>query len=542
MHIKSMGPLLQVEDPVSRCMLRLPNAAASIAPLKVLPALMARRNIVRVTKLTACAVLLVAPLAVRTPTKAAESEQPWYVSATAIHRVMLKPHGEYWRFEHLDMDPENAKQQMLQWKNDGITALEVFAPEEGGNSYDGLDAKDRFRLDPGLGSIHDFERLVAQAHNLGFRVITFQNLGYSSMDAPQFVKAEDDVRKGLDTQQSRFFFWSKTSTASPPATGNSYFLVRPKRPGYDPTRTEFWQWSDRAQSYYWTRWPGKDAHGLTVHLPQYNWASPEWPAEAQRVVRFWMDTGLDGMILDAVNWYAGATWQKINDNITGPIASYGLKLSQPEGGGAFHSDDPVGWITEGNWNNLIDYGASIWWEEDSQILQKSVQKGSPLLFENALRAYHDRVVAAGGTLYLPVPNLENSDQQQLAESLLATSGDLLCYCDPVGEITHPAAGVSALLKLKGVHAALYQNSSRRQIPTNNDDQFYATVRTAADHSERLLIVFNFQRQAANVQVDLGAIDGSAYIPLDAEQSPNVGANLLQVQLPAFGHRIFIVKR
>jgi hypothetical protein len=65
---------------------------------------------------------------------------------------MLKPHGEYWRFEHLDMDPENAKQQMLQWKNEGITALEVFAPEEGGNSYDGLDAKDRFRLDPGLGT------------------------------------------------------------------------------------------------------------------------------------------------------------------------------------------------------------------------------------------------------------------------------------------------------------------------------------------------------------------------------------------------------
>ncbi len=32
------------------------------------------------------------------------------------------------------------------------------------------------------------------------RVITFENLGYSSVEAPQFVKAEDDVRKGLDTQ------------------------------------------------------------------------------------------------------------------------------------------------------------------------------------------------------------------------------------------------------------------------------------------------------------------------------------------------------
>jgi glycosidase len=503
---------------------------------------MASRNKVRVTKLSAYVLLAAAPLAGRTRTKATASAQPWYVSAAAIHRVMLKPHGQYWRFEHLAMDPDNAKQQMLEWKNQGITALEVFAPEEGGNSYDGLDAKDRFRLDLGLGSIRDFEHLIAQAHQLGFRVITFQNLGYSSVDAPQFVKAEGDVHRGLDTRESRFFFWSKTSTAPPPATGNSYFLIRPKRPGYDPIKNEFWQWSDRAQSYYWTRWPGKDAHGATVHLPQYNWASPEWPAEAQKVVRFWMKTGLDGMILDAVNWYVGATWQKINDNITEPIASYGLKLSQPEGGGAFHSDDPVGWITEGSWNNLNDYGATIWWEKDSQILQKSVRNGNPQLFENALRAYHDRVVAGGGTLYLPVPNLQNPDEQQLAESLLATSGDLLCYCGPVGEITYPAAGVSALLKLKAVHPALYQNSSRRQIPTNNDEQFYATLRTGADHSERLLIVFNFQRQIANIQVDLGTIDGSAYIPLDDKQSPNVSANLLQVQLPAFGHRIFLVKR
>jgi hypothetical protein len=70
----------------------------------------------------------------------------------------------------------------------GITALEIFAPEEGGDSYDGLDAKDRLRLDPGLGSIRDFERLVAQAHHLGIRIITFQSLGYSSVDAPQLSK------------------------------------------------------------------------------------------------------------------------------------------------------------------------------------------------------------------------------------------------------------------------------------------------------------------------------------------------------------------
>ena len=137
-------------------------------------------------------------------------------------------------------------------------------------------------------------------------------------------------------------------------------------------------------------------------------------------MKFWMATGLDGMILDAVNWYSGATWQKINDRLTGPISSFGQMFIQPEGGGAFRTDDPLGWVTEGHFTNLYDYGLGIWWETDNQALKQSVESGNPEFLENALRAYHDRVVAAGGTLYMPVPDLHDAQRQQLVESLLAT--------------------------------------------------------------------------------------------------------------------------
>ncbi len=32
-------------------------------------------------------------------------------------------------------------------------------------------------------------------------------------------------------------------------------------------------------------------------------------AEMEKAIRFWMDTGLDGMVIDAVNWYNGCTWE-----------------------------------------------------------------------------------------------------------------------------------------------------------------------------------------------------------------------------------------
>ena len=169
---------------------------------------------------------------------------------------------------------------------------------------------------------------------------------------------------------------------------------------HDPAKNEFWQWSDRAHKYYWTRWPGRDAQGNLIHLPQYNWTTNEWAGEARKVIRFWLDTGIDGIVLDAVNWYAGIDWQKNATFLIQPLKS---KFSQPEGGGAFHTDDPVGWITDGGYTNLFDYGLGIWWEKGNNPLEQSIRDENPVLLEQALRSYHDRVVAAGGSLLFPVP-------------------------------------------------------------------------------------------------------------------------------------------
>ena len=67
---------------------------------------------------------------------------------------------------------------------------------------------------PGWAVSRIFAAGVQQAHHAGFSVVTFQNLGYSSVDAPQFLKAEDDVRAGRDTVEKNYYFWSKTQRCS----------------------------------------------------------------------------------------------------------------------------------------------------------------------------------------------------------------------------------------------------------------------------------------------------------------------------------------
>lgn len=460
------------------------------------------------------------------------NEAPWYLSTGAIHRVTLKPTTPYWRFDHLSLDPSEAKQQMLRWKSEGIGALEIFAPEEGGNSYDGLDATDRFRLDPSVGSVDQFRRLVELAHSLGLRVVTFQNFGYSGIDSNQFHRAEDAVREGRQTPESRMFFWSATADASPPASGDSYFLVRPALPGYDPEKTEFWQWSARAHSWYWTRWPGKNAKGGTTHLPQYNWTDPAWPDEAQRVFRFWMSTEIDGMILDAVNWYTGANWQKLEDTFQFDRS----KFFQPEGGGAF-GDIPSGWISEGHFTNVYDYGLGVPWDKGTHPLPDSVREHNPDLFEKALQQYRDRVVQAGGTLYVPVPRADSRDQQEFLESLIVTSGDMACYCGITGGITDPATGIPQLLRLRANHPALFQDSIRRRIPTDQP-AVYAIERYAKIGTERLLLVFNFASVPSRVSIDTGAINAAGYTDLLTTQQIPAKGRRMQLDLGPYQYRIF----
>jgi hypothetical protein len=254
-----------------------------------------------------------------------------------------------------------------------------------------------------------------------------------------------------------------------------------------------------------------------------------------------MATGLDGMVVDAVNWYAGYDWQANAELLAEYRKFHGDKLLVPEGGGAFHTDDPVGWIKDGTWSALYDYGLDIWWEEQSRPMRDSIQQGNPAMFEDALRRYHDRVVAAGGVLIQPVLKMPDDGRQRLEEALLATSGDMLCYCEPINSILRPADGIPDLLRLKARHSAFYQNSTRRRIATDHDQSVYATVRDAADGSERLLVVFNFSPETLHVAIGTRAVRRSAYRDLESnEAKPSAGAKL-DLELPGYGHRIFLVE-
>jgi hypothetical protein len=308
---------------------------------------------------------------------------------------------------------------------------------------------------------------------------------------------------------------------------------------YDSKKHEFWQLSERARKYYWTKWEGVDLAGRPVRLPQYDWSRDEFQEEAEKIVRFWMDTGIDGMLIDAVNWYVGCNWSFNRRRMTDVIASYGRKFSQPEGAGAFH-EDPVAWVTEGGWSCLQDYGLGIFWEKGSNVVTNAIESGDPRPIERALRDYHDRVVEVAGVLYFNPPRFEDVRKNRLATAFVVAAGDLVEWASVIDDLWSPVfpdAEEARMLKLKAAHPALHNASRRQALPTAAPERHYAFLREARDGSERLIVVLNFQPEQQIVQADLSAVDFETATDLTGG-ARSVRESPWHVRLPAYGYGFF----
>jgi hypothetical protein len=436
-----------------------------------------------------------------------------------------------------------AARRLEEFRDAGIGMVEVYAPAEAGDSFLGLDTINRYRVDPRIGTMDDFRRLVDLAHAKGLKIISIDNLGYCSVEAVDFLKACDDVKAGRDSREARMFLWADSADAPPPPGAgrpDPYFMIRPTHlGGYESQKHEFWQPTARAGKHYWTKWAGVDLAGNRVRLPQYNWFSDEFQEECEKIVRFWMDTGIDGMMIDAVNWYVGCDWAKTRRRMTDVINGYGLKYSQPEGAGAFR-DDPVAWVTDGGWACVQDYGLGIFWEKGSNVVTKAIESGDPRRIEPALRNYHDRVVEAGGVLFFSPLRFEDATRSRLAVAVTAAVGDLVSWSTVIDDLWSPVipdAEEAKLMKLKATHPALFNRGRRQALPVAAPERHYAFLRAARDGSERVIVVLNFQKEAQMAELNLSGVDFATATDL-LGGGVTTREPIWRVELPPFGYRFF----
>jgi alpha-glucosidase len=143
----------------------------------------------------------------------------------------------------------------------------------------GYDVSDYCDIDPMFGTLEEFDRLVADAHARGIKVVLDWVANHTSELHPWFLES----RSSRDNPKRSWYVWTD--------------------PGPDGGPPNDWQSAFRAIGPAWTLDEATGQyylHSFAPQQPDLNWDNPEVEAAMHDTVRFWLDRGVDGLRLDAI--------------------------------------------------------------------------------------------------------------------------------------------------------------------------------------------------------------------------------------------------
>jgi len=143
----------------------------------------------------------------------------------------------------------------------------------------GYDVADYCAVDPVFGTLRDFDALTARAHELGLKVIIDQVYSHSSDEHAWFKES----RSSRDNAKADWYVWADPKAdGSPPNNWQSVF------------GGPAWTWDARRGQYY--------LHNFLPQQPDLNVHNKAVQDALLGVARFWLDRGVDGFRIDAINF------------------------------------------------------------------------------------------------------------------------------------------------------------------------------------------------------------------------------------------------
>lgn len=159
---------------------------------------------------------------------------------------------------------------------DGIWLSPVFASPMRDFGYDVSDYR---AIDPLFGTLEDFDALVEATHARGLKLVIDQVYAHTS-DAHAWFTASRAARQGPFAD---WYVWANARPdGSPPNNWQSVF------------GGPAWTWDARRGQYY--------MHNFLASQPQLNLHAPAVQDALVDVARFWLERGVDGFRLDAINF------------------------------------------------------------------------------------------------------------------------------------------------------------------------------------------------------------------------------------------------
>jgi alpha-glucosidase len=166
---------------------------------------------------------------------------------------------------------------------DGIWLNPCFPSPQRDHGYD---VADYCGIEPAYGTLETFDGLIADAHDLGLRVLLDLVPNHCSTDHPLFQRA---LAAGPGSVERTLFHFATGRGTEPPNNWRSIFG--------SSVWTQITESDGHPEQWY--------LHTFTPGQPDWNWRHPEVRGTFENVLHFWLDRGVDGFRIDA----AGALYK-----------------------------------------------------------------------------------------------------------------------------------------------------------------------------------------------------------------------------------------
>ena len=154
------------------------------------------------------------------------------------------------------------------------------------NADYGYDISDYMNINPEYGDLDIFRKLLDEAHKRGLRVFMDLVVNHTSDEHPWFRES----RKSISNPYHDYYYWRPARYAGkkrlPPNNWTSQL------------EGEAWEYDENLDEYY--------LHLFAVKQPDLNMSNSKVREEVKKIMRFWLDIGVDGFREDVITYIAKA--------------------------------------------------------------------------------------------------------------------------------------------------------------------------------------------------------------------------------------------
>jgi Glycosidases len=151
----------------------------------------------------------------------------------------------------------------------------IYKSPDKDNGYDISDYRD---IQPKYGDMRTFDTLLAKAHESGIKILMDLVVNHTSDQHEWFQES----RKSKDNPYRDFYIWRDGRKGKEPNNWGSYF------------GGSTWKYDEQTGQYY--------LHLFAEGQPDLNWENPRMREQIWKLMRFWLDKGVDGFRMDVINF------------------------------------------------------------------------------------------------------------------------------------------------------------------------------------------------------------------------------------------------